>query len=586
MKNKIFSIMLVCSLAFTLLPCSAFATSSSETKHPQATKTVTKNVFINSKNFDDPNFREYIKGFDEDKNGKLSIYERNAVKYMNLNGAAIKNLHGIGWFKELEVLNIADCRNIKSYTATNNPNLRKLICWEAINLGTLKFDKNINLEVLDCSYTGIRNLHVGQNVNLKELNCSGCHLKSLDVSKNSKLTKLDCGDNQIESLIINKNSKITELNCWNNPKLKHLALDRTKNLVSLDCSECINLESLALTNCPKLKRLKCWSDYKLKSLNLSKNSALEYLDCSYNELEELDVTNNLELKWLYCQSCNMSGINLNKNTKLEEYVGKGNIKRVDMPVVMEKDFPASFDFSKVYNIAGGTCDKKRKLFVFDEGSSKITYRYHVTDKMYTLYTIETSYKTPIATPTRLDISTDYGIIKASWSESSQKGATYRIAYRSKDSTKWNYINTKEKGTVITGLQQNQLYYVGLANVVDGRASTFYEKKVYTNRDGTKAEAMPQSVLEDVQIKQGKATVTAKTVRFNTAPKNVTYRFLYRIKGTKKWTIVDSTKNTIHIEGLAHGKTYTFSMIYYYKSPVATGHLVKSKYAKYINLQAK
>jgi len=47
-------------------------------------------------------------------------------------------------------------------------------------------------------------------------------------------------------------------------------------------------------------------------------TALEYLDCSFNDIENLDVSNNLNLKFLYCQQNNLSEIDVSNNIQLEE----------------------------------------------------------------------------------------------------------------------------------------------------------------------------------------------------------------------------------------------------------------------------
>ena len=585
MKKRILSLIIAFTMVVTLLPGTALAAPAKKPSNKAPAKPAVKGeLYINSKNFPDAIFRKYLKEFDENRNGRLSLAERNNVKYMNLSGEPVKTLKGIGNFKNLEKLNVAECKNLKYISMYNNPALKEINFWEATGFTVLNLKKNIKLEKIDCSYSAIKDLDFSANTNLKYLNCAGCHLTALDVSSNPKLETLDCSDNKLKTLTVARKSKIKELNCWNNPSLKSIPLYRTTNLLNLDCSQCTNLQSLSLKYCPKLKRLKCWSDHSLKTLDVTQNPALEYLDCSYNEIDQLDVRKNPNLQWLYCQDCNMSFMDLTANKKIKKYTGKHNIKKVNLPILLASDFPEKFDFNKVYDIKGGTCDKKRKIIKFDSGVNKITYKYRVSDKLYTVYTIENSYQVPIATPTKLDVRSDFGMIKATCNKNNQQGMTYRFAYRLAGTEQWHYINTAEETVLIKGLEKNKCYEVAVANVLDDRCSTYFQKSIYTNRNGLASEEMPLAVITDAEMENRTVKLTAEKVSFKTSPKTVTYRFLYRIKGTKKWKTVDSKTPYAEIDTLQPGKTYTFSMYYHYNTPLDKKTMVKSNYARYRNIK--
>jgi Leucine-rich repeat (LRR) protein len=80
-----------------------------------------------------------------------------------------------------------------------------------------------------------------------------------------------------------------------------------KSLTYLDCSR-NNLSNLDLSKNTELRNLIC-SYNNLSSLNISKNSKLEQLECINNSLTILDVLNNRQLYLLHC--------NLNKLTSLD-----------------------------------------------------------------------------------------------------------------------------------------------------------------------------------------------------------------------------------------------------------------------------
>ncbi|RFT36041.1 N-acetylmuramoyl-L-alanine amidase, partial [Bifidobacteriaceae bacterium NR020] len=111
-------------------------------------------VEINSTNFPDNNFRDYVKRrYDADGDDKLSKRELEQVTRIELprRRGGFSSLKGIEYFKKL-----------------------------------------------------------------KTLICYGNHLTHLDVSHNTELTLLDCGTNQLTSLDLSKNPNLTTLDCNQN----------------------------------------------------------------------------------------------------------------------------------------------------------------------------------------------------------------------------------------------------------------------------------------------------------------------------------------------------------------------------------
>ena len=110
-----------------------------------------------------------------------------------------------------------------------------------------------------------------------------------------------------------------------------------KNLEKLSCVQNTSLVTIDLTQNKQLKELYCYNT-GIKSLNLRYNTELEVLECQNCKLTSLDVTQNTKLKKLNCRNnaiktlnviCNpelvelrchqnkLSVLNLDNNTKLE-----------------------------------------------------------------------------------------------------------------------------------------------------------------------------------------------------------------------------------------------------------------------------
>ena len=138
MKKRILSLIVAFTMVVTLLPGTALAAPAKKPSNKAPAKPAVKGeLYINSKNFPDAIFRKYLKEFDENRNGRLSLAERNNVKYMNLSGEPVKTLKGIGNFKNLEKLNVAECKNLKYISMYNNPALKEINFWEATGFTVL-----------------------------------------------------------------------------------------------------------------------------------------------------------------------------------------------------------------------------------------------------------------------------------------------------------------------------------------------------------------------------------------------------------------------------------------------------------------
>ena len=82
-------------------------------------KAATAPVTIDETNFPDSVFREYVKQFDLDTDGSLSVAELEDIEIINVNECGISDLKGIEYFDHLRILR---CRynNLSSLDISKN----------------------------------------------------------------------------------------------------------------------------------------------------------------------------------------------------------------------------------------------------------------------------------------------------------------------------------------------------------------------------------------------------------------------------------------------------------------------------------
>ena len=358
-STRLLSAALAVCMTVTVLPMSAFASGEEELKSdvsPQKTTAeqseetggVTGDVVINEA-FPDQVFREFVKQYDNNNDGKLSQDELAAVTEMDLDpydvpydkpyrGEKISSLKGIEHFTSLKNLNCKlnllteldvsknpaleslDCsyNQLRALDVSNNLALKELNCCGSNNgsykLSALDVSNCPALEKLNCKGNELSTLDVSHNLALTELKCGGNSLGALDVSKNSELNSLDCEGNHLSALDVSKNSELNSLNCEDN-KLSALNVSNNSKLTILGCWD-NKLSELDLRNNSALEQLTCYSN-QLSELDVSQNKALKLLNCGYNLLSELNVSQNLVLEALYCDSNQLSELDVSQNKALE-----------------------------------------------------------------------------------------------------------------------------------------------------------------------------------------------------------------------------------------------------------------------------
>ncbi len=271
-----------------------------------------KEVQINSTNFPDKNFRDYLLSLDEGKDGKFSESEISKMTFLSVHSKDISSLKGIEYFTSLTSLSCGN-NQLTSMDISNNSALTDLSCGSN-QLTTLDISSNTALTDLSCDNNQLSSLDVSSNTVLTYLNCSTNHLSSLDVSRNTALTDLRCDNNQLSSMDVSRNMALTNLSC-NYNQLSSLDVSQNTALTSLTCYN-NQLGTLDVSKNLSLSTLKCQTN-NLKELDVSKNSELNSLACGNNQLTSLDISQNTNLLKLWCNSNLLKKLDISKNKNLQ-----------------------------------------------------------------------------------------------------------------------------------------------------------------------------------------------------------------------------------------------------------------------------
>ncbi|HPE38666.1 MAG TPA: DUF4214 domain-containing protein [Bacillota bacterium] len=236
-------------------------------------------VAINSTNFPDETFRNYVaRYFDDDNNDFLSATEIDAVTEIEIHSYSVNDLTGIEKFSQLTKL---DC--------------------DSSLLTELDVTQNRALTELDCGYNHLTTLDVSQNTALTYLDCWNNNLTELDVTHNTALTYLNCGENLLCSLNVTQNTALTALGCYGN-----------------------NLTELDITKNSALINLGCFKN-SIIELDITRNTALIYLRCDNNPITSLDISRNWSLRVLDCEDTNLVELDIHRNSLLMDCFSNGRL---------------------------------------------------------------------------------------------------------------------------------------------------------------------------------------------------------------------------------------------------------------------
>ncbi len=299
-----------------------------------------------------------------------------SIKNLNIAYGTIQDLSGVEDFTALEQLN---CNNNQ--------------------ISIIDLSSNVNLKILNCYRNKITNLDLKSNSLLTTVNCYENNLVQLDISSNPLITALNARYNQLTGVNV-RNGNNSNMSCdlRYNPDLLCIQVDNPaasyentnwyknvyagytedcstyvpemtyvpddkfeqrlismgldngslndsvptvalKSVSTLDVSfqsisdltgiedfenlqnlNCVynNIENLNLSQNVKLSDLKCYYN-KITTLDLRANSNLTSLNCQSNPLISLDIFENVNLEYLNCDYCQLTNLNLQNNDKLATF---------------------------------------------------------------------------------------------------------------------------------------------------------------------------------------------------------------------------------------------------------------------------
>ena len=172
-----------------------------------------------------------------------------------------------------------------------------------------------------------------------------------------------------------KEIEISNSGCTSLQGLKYFS-----KLTDLFCSD-NNLTELDVSENPELKRLICYNN-SLTSLNLNKNTKLGSLNCSNNKLTVLDLRENKSLWWLRCKNNCLTSLDLRNNPQIGDLqVGsqRYQILANDDRTYDLHQLPGKFELDGVATGSweGGTVDPT--TWILKANSTTVTYKYKVDD---------------------------------------------------------------------------------------------------------------------------------------------------------------------------------------------------------------
>lgn len=368
-STRLLSAALAVCMMLSVLPVGAFAAEPGAEEQENGASAQAEEEFvqpesveINSTNFQDTDFQNYVKQYDKDGNDSLSLEERNKVITIELpDDSYCPTMKGIEYFPELVTLKCSNT-HMRSLDVSKNLKLETLWCnWN--NLEQLDVSKNKALKDLRCGYNYLTTLNVSQNEALECLSTNDMRskLNSLDVSYNKALKHLECMKNGLTSLDVSSNEALEQLVCDRNP-LTELDVSKNDKLTSLSCNRC-GLTSLKF------------------------GSAVSSMECDENQLTELDISQNTKWTDLRCGDNKLTSLSFNENVVMPPvasiYTSNNHYQiAVDADGIYDlSQLPGDFDVSKTSDWTNG--ERNETILKVTPGSTTVTYKYNTGSTPYT-----------------------------------------------------------------------------------------------------------------------------------------------------------------------------------------------------------
>ena len=514
-STRLLSAALAVCMMLSVLPVGAFAAEPGAEEQENGASAQAEEEFvqpesveINSTNFQDTDFQNYVKRYDKDGNDSLSLEERNKVTTIELpEDSYCPTMKGIEYFPELVTLKCPEA-HVRSLDVSKNLKLETLWCyWN--NLEQLDVSKNKALKELLCGDNNLTTLNVSQNEALEWLSTNDMRskLNSLDVSYNKALKHLECTKNGLTSLDVSSNEELELLVCYGNP-LTELDVSKNAKLTSLDCRRC-GLTSLKF------------------------GPAVSSMECDENQLTVLDISQNTRWTDLRCGDNKLTSLSFNENVEMPPfpsiYTSNNHYQiAVDADGIYDlSQLPGNFDVSKTSDWTNG--ERNGTELKVTPGSTTVIYKYNTGSAPHTG-----------CRPFNLDVH---------WHN-----------YR------WNHDGTKhwrECTTAncpgLTGAQEAKAPHV-YDNAKDNDCNTCgYVRPLYTV---TTVNATAKLESETEELKAPVAAGTEVTLTAGNAPEGKTFAGwkLYKVVSDTESEITDETELAKLLEnGIATTATLTLTM---------------------------
>jgi Leucine-rich repeat (LRR) protein len=186
-------------------------------------------------------------GVDTNNDGLISETEAQAVHQLEIANKGIKDLSGIASFTYLETL-FCEKNALSQLDLSNNPKLKTISCYQNL-ITNIDVSQNHALSYLNCHDNLLEHLDIRHNLKLTVLNCSHNHLSALNLTHNAALISLDCSNNQFSVLRFTNNANLQQLNCSNN-NLERLDLSNNSSLTGLIISGMPSLDEVNVWTLP------------------------------------------------------------------------------------------------------------------------------------------------------------------------------------------------------------------------------------------------------------------------------------------------------------------------------------------------
>ena len=219
---------------------------------------------------------------------------------------------------EIELIWNVHCENMEIYSVKGIEyfhELKGLWC-KGNHLTELDLSGNSGMKGIWCSFNDFESLDFSDCPELEWVYCFNCKLKELNVRNNPELAYLECNSNRkLKTLDLSQNSKLENLFC---SRCGLTSLDLSNNPLLCELAAFYNnLKEINVSANPNLKRFDIWHNPRLGNVDVSNLSGLQYYNCAWTNLTEIDVSHNPELVELVCgYNDGLRSIDLSHNPKL------------------------------------------------------------------------------------------------------------------------------------------------------------------------------------------------------------------------------------------------------------------------------